>query len=111
MAAPPPSQHQAIPNVGEKAEQDWPEHDRTRAHPPPQEKYPLKATSCLASGQPGFSTTIFQTMLPFNKEMPSHNPQCTLGGGHTQRCPDIPGQRHSGREGCGRPVGRCLGTL
>ena len=53
MAAPPPSQYQAIPTVGKKAE-----HDRTRAHPPPQEKYSLKATSCLASGQPGFSTTI-----------------------------------------------------
>lgn len=72
MAAPLLSQHQAIPTVGKKAE-----HDRTRAHPPPQEKYPLKATSCLASGQPGFLNHHF----PFNKEMPSHNPQCTVGGG------------------------------
>lgn len=102
MAAPPPSQHQAIPTVGKKAE-----HDRTRTHPPPQEKFPLKATSCLASGQPGFLNHHF----PLNKETPSHNPQCTVGGGHTQRCPDIPGQKHSGREGCGRPAGRCLGTL
>ena len=64
MAAPPPSQHQAISNVGKKAEQGWPEHNRARAHPPPQEKYPLKATRCLASGQPGFLNHHFPDHVP-----------------------------------------------